>query len=125
MARIRAIVFDCLDAPALARFWSAALEGYAIRDYDAEEIERLAEIGRTPQSDPAVAVDGPGPTLFMQETSEFTSIRNRVHLDIEGEGREEEVARLESLGARVRDEHDRYTVMLDPAGNAFCVVDPD
>lgn len=125
MARIKSIVFDCLDAPELARFWAAALEGYAIRDYDAEEIERLAELGFTPETDPTVAVDGPGPTLFMQQMDALTSIRNRVHLDIEGEDRAAEVARLCQLGAKVRDEHDFYSVLLDPAGNAFCVLDPE
>jgi hypothetical protein len=125
MARIREIVFDCLDAPELARFWAAALDGYSIREYDAAEIERLADIGRAPETDPKVAVDGPGPTLFMQEVDELTSIRNRVHLDLDGGERDEEVARLEELGATIRDEHEAYTVMLDPAGNAFCVVAGD
>jgi hypothetical protein len=48
--------------------------------------------------------------------------RNRLHLDIECSGLGEEVVRLTVLGASVRDEHDDYTVMLDPEGNAFCVV---
>ena len=61
----------------------------------------------------------------MQEMDAITSVRNRVHLDLEGEDRASEVERLRSLGARVRDEHEGYTVMLDPAGNPFCVVDPD
>ena len=29
-----------------------------------------------------------------------------------------------ALGAGVRDEHDTFTVMLDPEGNEFCVLDP-
>jgi hypothetical protein len=34
------------------------------------------------------------------------------------------VARLEALGARVRDVHADFTVMLDPEGNEFCVQEP-
>lgn len=125
MARIRDIVIDCTDAPALARFWAAALDGYDVRSYDAEEIARLAERGFTPESDPTVAVDGPGPTLFLQRVAEPKRSRNRVHLDLTGGPRSEEVSRLCGLGATVRDEHEGFTVMQDPEGNEFCVLDPD
>ena len=111
MVRIRDIVIDALDPPALAGFWAAALEGYAVRAYDEAEIARLASKGRTPETDPAVAVDGPGPTLFLQETSEPKPARNRVHLDVVGGPRRDEVRRLCELGATVRDE--------------LCVRDPD
>ncbi len=125
MARIRDIVIDCTDAPALARFWADVLDGYAVRPYDDEEIARLAKLGFTPETDPAVAVDGTGPTLFLQQVPEKKTARNRVHLDITGRDRAEEVARLRGLGATVRDEHETYTVMQDPEGNEFCVLDPD
>ena len=87
-------------------------------------IARLAKLGFTPQTDPTVAVDGPGPTIFLQQVAEPKTTRNRVHLDIVGEERPHEVARLRELGASVRDEHDGYTVMQDPEGNEFCVCDP-
>ena len=77
----------------------------------------------TPETDPAVAVDGPGPTLFFQRSDEPKTMRNRVHLDVATDGRADEVARLKALGARVRDAHDTFTVMLDPEGNEFCVRD--
>lgn len=125
MARIRDIVFDSLDGPALARFWAAALDGYDVRPYDEQEIARLAERGFTPETDPAVAVDGPGPTLWFQRVSGKKVTRNRVHLDVVGGARSEEVARLRGLGASVRDEHETFTVMQDPEGNEFCVLDPD
>jgi len=38
--RIDSIVFDCIDATPLARFWSAAL-GWSIAPYDEEELARL------------------------------------------------------------------------------------
>jgi hypothetical protein len=124
MARLHEIVVDALDPPALARFWSAALDGYALRPYDAREIERLAGLGLTPDTDPAVAVDGNGPTLFFQKTPQRKSGRNRIHLDLRCERRSHEIPRLERLGARVRDVHESYTVMLDPEGNEFCVQGP-
>ncbi len=125
MARIRDIVIDSLDPPALARFWAAVLDGYAVRAYDAAEIARLASIGRTPETDPAVAVDGPGPTIFLQQVSESKPARNRLHFDLVGAPREEEVERICTLGATLRDERDTYSVLQDPEGNEFCVLDPD
>ncbi len=124
MGTLQAIVIDAMDPRALARFWAEALEGYAVRPYDDAEIKRLAEQGRTPESDPSVAIDGPGPTLFVQEASEPKTVRNRVHLDLQAAARSAEVERLCAIGARVRDVHDDFTVLLDPEGNEFCVVDP-
>jgi hypothetical protein len=125
MARIREIVIDSLHPPALARFWASALEGYAVRPYDAAEVARLAALGRTPESDPSVAVDGPGPILFFQEVFEAKRGRNRLHFDLAGGPRAAEVERLCTLGATVRDHHDTYSVLQDPEGNEFCVQDPE
>lgn len=121
MAKLSDIVIDAIKPARLARFWAQALSGYAVRAYDAAEIERLAALGHTPETDPAVAVDGDGPTLFFQQTDEPKTQRNRVHLDLRG-NRAIEVRRLQALGATIRDEHDEFTVMLDPEGNEFCVL---
>jgi len=49
---------------------------------------------------------------------------SRVHLDIETDNIEAEVARLEGLGAsRVSDIHS-WVVMEAPTGQRFCVVNP-
>ena len=125
MARIHEIVIDSLDPPALARFWAAVLDDYTLRPYDDAEIARLASIGRTPETDPAVALDGPGPVLFLQEVEEPKRSRNRLHLDLVGGPRTAEVERLCALGATVRDSHATHTVLQDPEGNEFCVVDPE
>jgi hypothetical protein len=124
MATIREIVFDCERAPALARFWAEAVDGYDVRVYDDEEIERLAGLGYTPETDPNVAVDGPGPTLFFQQVPEPKRTKNRVHLDIVASDRKSEVARLEGLGATVQQVFEGNTLMHDPEGNEFCVTDP-
>ena len=46
----------------------------------------------------------------------------RVHLDIESDDVEAEVARLVALGAHELERHQDWVVMHDPAGLPFCVV---
>ncbi|MDH3641712.1 MAG: VOC family protein [Gammaproteobacteria bacterium] len=123
MSRIKDIVVDAVRPSSLAAFWAEVLDGYTVRAYDAAEVARLADLGLTPETDRAVAVDGPGPTLFFQLTKEAKVARNRIHLDITCTSRSAEVARLEILGATVRDVHVDYTVMRDPEGNEFCVTE--
>jgi hypothetical protein len=123
MAALREIVFDALHPAALARFWAAALDGYAVRSDDDAEIARLGALGLTPETDPSVAVDGPGPTLFFQRTAEPKRGRNRVHLDVATRNRRAEVERLVALGATLAREPDGFTVLRDPEGNEFCVVE--
>jgi hypothetical protein len=100
------------------------LGDFKIRAYDDEEIARLAKLGFTPETDPTVMVDGPGFALCFQKIVSVKSPRNRIHFDIVGAVRAEEVNRIIALGGAVRDEHDNHTVMLDPEGNQFCVQDP-
>ena len=123
MSRIREIVIDCRHPAALARFWAGVLEGYAVRPYDGAEIARLAGLGLTPESDPTVMVDGPGPILCFQQVTAVSPGRSRIHLDIIGGPRSAEVARIIALGGSVRDIDADHTVMLDPEGAAFCVQD--
>jgi glyoxalase superfamily protein len=123
MATLREIVIDCERAPALARFWVSVLDGYDIRAYDDAEIERLAGLGLTPETDPMVAVDGPGPTLFFQQVPERKIAKNRVHVDVTSDDRHGEVKRLVALGASVQQEYDGWTTLTDPEGNEFCVTD--
>jgi len=47
---------------------------------------------------------------------------SRVHLDIETDNIEAEVARLEKLGARRVRKFERWWVMEAPTGQRFCVV---
>lgn len=117
------IVIDSLHPAKLARFWAAALPGYHVRAYDTAEIARLAEHGLTPETDPNVAVDGDGPTLWFQQTDLPKRGRNRVHLDVRCADRDAETVRLTGIGARIRDTHPSHTVMLDPEGNEFCLIE--
>jgi hypothetical protein len=49
---------------------------------------------------------------------------SRVHLDIETDDIEAEVARLEKLGARRIEKVRSWWVMQAPSGQRFCVVRP-
>jgi hypothetical protein len=123
MGVLSAIVIDCNKAPELARFWASTIDGYAIRPYDDAEIARLASLGLTPATDPTVAVDGPGPTLFFQEVPEKKSSKNRIHLDLEVADRPAAVERLTARGATVISHYDTWSVLADPETNEFCLSD--
>ncbi len=118
------IVIDALTPATLAAFWAQALQGYAVRPYDAAEIERLAAMGLTPAMDPSVPIDGSGPTIWFQKSGGPARQRNRIHFDLSFGDRSMEVARLTALGARIHEVRADHTVMHDPEGNQFCVFDP-
>ena len=122
MGLIHEIVFDCETPSALARFWAGLLDGYAVRPYDAAEIARLTGLGLTPETDPTVMVDGPGPILCFQRVSSRKYENNRVHLDISVSDRQQEVQRIQALGGEIAREESGYTVMRDLEGNQFCIV---
>ncbi|HWU18129.1 MAG TPA: VOC family protein [Devosia sp.] len=123
MGAIQEIVFDC-DKPAkLAQFWAEMLDGYAVRAYDEAEIARLAALGLTPDTDPTVMVDGPGPSICFQNVEGRRYDNNRVHFDIQVADRNGEVERLKQAGAETVRVLPTYTVMRDPEGNQFCLVD--
>jgi hypothetical protein len=103
-----AIVIDCRtdDALAASAFWSAAL-GYAVRPTDDPRYVDLV----TPGGHPAVIV-------------QQVEHESRVHLDIETDDIEAEVARLESLGAKRVAQIKTWWVMEAPTGQRFCVIRP-
>jgi hypothetical protein len=123
MGRLREIVIDADHPASLARFWAAAVDGYAVRPYDDAEIARLAKMGLTPETDRFVLIDGPGPIICCQLRSGPRLERNRVHLDLATLDRAAEVARLVALGASFWFEETNFTVLRDPEGNQFCVAD--
>lgn len=123
MARFTQLVVDCRSPAALALFWAAALDEFEIRPYDDDEIARLAAMGRTPETDPCVIVDGPTFEICFQEVANLPHGKRAVHLDISTPHRRTERDRLVSLGAAIVQEFDGHTWMRDPEGNDFCVVD--
>ena len=126
MARIRDVVFDCRHPASLARFWAAALEGYAVAPYDEAELARLRASGiDDPEDDPTVLVEpssGRAPRLWFQLVPEAKHVKNRVHLDLASADVRAEAARRTGLGARVLAEPGPWVTMADPEGNEFDVT---
>ena len=69
-----------------------------------------------------VALEGPAPRLkiLLQRVPDHSAF----HLDIESDQIEQEVVRLERLGARRKYKIQSWWVMESPTGHAFCVVRP-
>jgi catechol 2,3-dioxygenase-like lactoylglutathione lyase family enzyme len=125
MARFHDIVVDSAHPAGVARFWAAALDGYAVAPYDEAELARLREHGIAgPEDDPTVLVEprDRGPRLWFQLVPEPRRVKNRVHLDLLAADVEAEIVRLIALGATVLARHEKHTVLADPEGNEFCVA---
>jgi Glyoxalase-like domain len=103
-----AIVIDCRteDLTAAGVFWSAALGCPARPTEDPRYIELAA-----PEGQPAVIV-------------QQVVHKSRVHLDIETDDVDAEVARLEALGAKRVERVNTWWVMEAPTGQRFCVIRP-
>jgi hypothetical protein len=124
MGRLKEVVFDCRHPAALARYWAALLDGYAVRSYNEAEIARLAALGFTPETDPTVMVDGPGPSLCFQRIVPPRTDGHRIHLDIAVAERGAATEAALGRGAALVRTADGYTVLADPEGNHFCLVGP-
>jgi catechol 2,3-dioxygenase-like lactoylglutathione lyase family enzyme len=106
-------VLNTPDMAGAIAFWTAAL-GYVVRDGDSEF---------TVLTHP----DRQWSNLSLQLSGEPKRGFNRVHIDLYASNREQEVSRLEGLGAtRVVPwkyaENDDHIVMAAPDGNEFCIV---
>lgn len=92
--------------------------------YDASLAFWAAAAGRQPVSDEGAPFHSLGSlgtvSLEVQRTGIGTP--QRIHLDIESDDVPAEVSRLTRLGAKVAEERQGYTVMVDPGGLIFCVV---
>jgi len=109
-SRLCAFIIDCQveDVGAAARFWSAALG----RDLQDAEPEFPTYRGLKMRDDE--------PIVMVQKVDH----PSRVHLDIESDDVDAEVARLEALGARRLQKIRTWWVMEAPSGQRFCVVRP-
>jgi hypothetical protein len=127
VAAIKDIVVDCARPSAVARFWAAVLDGYAVAPYDDAELARLRELGIDDvEDDPSVLVEptsGRGPRFFFQVVPEPKTVKNRLHLDLSPViGRDEELARITALGGTIEAVFDDHTLLLDVEGNEFCLL---
>jgi predicted enzyme related to lactoylglutathione lyase len=62
----------------------------------------------------------PGIEFMVQSTGDDAP---RIHIDIESDDVDAEVARLAELGATEMERHHTWVVMHDPVGIVFCVVE--
>lgn len=111
---IGSIVVNVNDLERSVAFWTAAL------GLEAERVDDDWATLRDP--------DRPGIKLALQLTDQPKTGINRLHLDLYSNGRQqEEVARLEKLGATRPDwnypSNPDFVVMADPDGNEFCVIE--
>ncbi|MGW0915238.1 VOC family protein [Streptomyces sp. NPDC002784] len=111
---IAAVVVDCADPRAMARFWGAAL------DWDLREVSDDHAVMRSARTG--------GPYLEFLRTPGGKTVPDRVHLDLlpyPGDDRAAEVARLRALGAADLDVGQGavpWTCLTDPEGHEFCVL---
>lgn len=112
--RVATVVIDAADLEAVAAFWSAALDAPVASGDPASD--RYVSLG------PAAG----GLRLLLQRVPERGNDKNAVHLDLETDDPEAEVARLTAIGAsRQRPLGHGAWVLQDPAGNRFCVIYPE
>ena len=125
MGALHDIVFDCRHPASVARFWAAALDGYAVAPYDEAELARLRANGIFDVNDDpsvlVVRVDGGDPRLIFQLVPEPKTVKNRVHLDMLADDLAAETERLVGLGARRVADHGDFRVFADIEGNEFCL----
>ncbi|NYE10223.1 hypothetical protein BJ999_000519 [Actinomadura citrea] len=113
---IAAVVVDCADPRAMARFWDEALDWTLHEVTDDHAVMRSAT--------------GVGPYLEFLRTPDVKTVLNRIHIDLRpypGDDQAAEAARLRALGATDADVGQGdvpWTVLADPEGNEFCVLTP-
>lgn len=106
---IKSVSFDAADALVLARFWAAVFGSDVDEDSTAEKA--FVE-----------AAGWGGPNIWFNRVPEAKTAKNRVHFDLRAPGAmDDEVARLERLGAAVAYRDRSHVIMTDPEGNEFCV----
>ncbi|MCW8924857.1 MAG: VOC family protein [Xanthomonadales bacterium] len=110
-SQLAGLIIDCQDADLdkAAAFWSAALGFEAVSDprSDESKYRRL----ETPPGDLEIEV-------------QKVDHPSRVHVDIETDDIEAEVARLTQLGAKTISKVHSWVVMEAPTGQRFCIIKP-
>ena len=108
-SKLAGFIIDCQtdDLQHAAEFWSAALgmKTRQLPDQEGENYVRLLD-----------------PTQQLHIEVQSVKHQSRVHLDIETDNIDAEVARLELLGAKKVGKVHSWCVMEAPTGQRFCVV---
>jgi hypothetical protein len=112
-SRFTELIVDAAEPERLAAFWSTVLDWRPTGRYEG-----------------AVEIAGPlgtGPSLTFVPVPEPKTIKNRLHIDVNPVGcdQEQEVERLIGFGARrvdIGQGEKTWVVLADPEGNEFCVL---
>lgn len=111
---VRHVTFDCADTYRLGGFWAQVLDASLADDDE--------------PGDPESLVEAEGITLLFVAVAEPKVTKNRVHLDLQptDRSRDEEVDRIQALGATIVGDHRRsdgtgWVTMADIEGNEFCI----
>ncbi len=105
------VVIDSADPPGLARWWAQVLDYRIV--YEAPDEVAVARDEET------------YPGLVFVPVPEGKTVKNRLHIDLNPDDQDAEVARLEGLGAQrvdVGQGEQSWVVLADPGGNEFCVL---
>jgi Glyoxalase-like domain/Protein of unknown function (DUF1579) len=107
-SKLSTFVIDCKtdDLVSATRFWAQALKRDAASPQQGDE--RYRDLACAPSE----------PIIMIQKVEHDS----RIHLDIESDDIEAEVARLEALGASQVERIRTWVVMQAPTGQRFCVV---
>ena len=107
-SKLAGFIIDCKtdDLPAAAAFWSAALG--------------MSATVLGPGEENYIGLEGAAHGLHIEVQQ--VNHTSRLHLDIETDDIDAEVARLEALGARRIKQVRSWWVMAAPTGQRFCVV---
>ena len=108
-SRLAGFIIDCEtgDLQGAANFWAEALGAPA---------KHAADTSKSPYVELSMPADEP--YIEVQAVDHAS----RVHLDIESDDIEAEVARLEKLGAKRIEAIKSWVVLEAPTGQRFCVV---
>ncbi len=108
-SKLGGFIIDCQtdDLGKAAEFWSGAL-GMPVRELPGAENELYRKLDDA--------------HLGLHIEVQKVTHPSRVHLDIESDDIESEVARLEKLGAKKVQRVQTWWVMEAPTGQRFCVV---
>jgi predicted enzyme related to lactoylglutathione lyase len=108
-SRLAGLIIDCDtdDLDAAAEFWGTAFGA---------PVAHKADLSKSPYVELKMPADEP--YVEVQKVDH----PSRVHLDIEADDVDAEVARLERLGAKRIDAIKSWVVLEAPTGQRFCVV---
>jgi predicted enzyme related to lactoylglutathione lyase len=118
MLTLEQLTIDARNPWSQAEFWQKVLH-WDISEESDDDVVMLVP-------PPEVRAQGMSPDLLFLRVPDEKTIKNRLHLDFRPDNQDEEVARIEELGARRvsigQDPSVTWVVMADPEGNEFCIL---